>query len=214
MGKKKSFGINSKKEEARLKKLDKKKSDKAAKAKATEDAKWVETDKHSLKKKAKAQKQADKLREKDRNADLKRQQLEQEEKEMQKKSKKGKDKVTSHQARAARMRYIASLQAKLASKTGKDVKPVNNMPLVKNTNHDEKMVGGENIDDALAYFDAEDKEGKIDRHPEKRRKAAWMKYQETRFAEIKAEFPTLKRSQINERIFKEWQKSPENPMNQ
>ena len=195
MGKKKSFGVNTKKQEARLKKEEKKKSDKAKKAKATEDAKWVETDKQALRKKSKAAMLADRQKRKDMNADLKRQQQEEEAKEMNKKKNQGKAKVTAHQARAARMRYIANLQKKLAEKTGQNLKPVTSMPLVRNTNHDEKMEGGSNIDEVIEYLDKHNNgEKPVDRHPEKRRKAAWMKYQETRYAEIKQEFPTLKRS--------------------
>lgn len=53
-----------------------------------------------------------------------------------------------------------------------------------------------------------------DRHPEKRRKQAFKEYEERRIKEIKEDEPKLKLSQIKERIFKEWQKSSENPMNQ
>lgn len=53
-----------------------------------------------------------------------------------------------------------------------------------------------------------------DRHPEKRMKAAHTAYEEKMMEELKQEFPTLKRSQLKEKIFKMWQKAPENPMNQ
>ena len=112
------------------------------------------------------------------------------------------------------MNYVANLQAKLAGQAKTNPEPVNNLPLERNTNHDEIVEGGIGIDDALAYFDKEENGEYVDRHPEKRRKAAWMRYQEEKYAEMKAEFPTLKRSQINEKIFKDWQKAPENPMNQ
>ena len=52
------------------------------------------------------------------------------------------------------------------------------------------------------------------RHPEKRMKATFAKFEEARYESVKSENPTLKRSQIKEIIWKEWQKSPENPMNQ
>jgi hypothetical protein len=92
---------------------------------------------------------------------------------------------------------------------------VNNLPLEANTNHGEIIEGAEGMEEALEYLEKEfGTEAEVDLHPEKRRKAAYMKYLEQRYAEIKAENPGLKRSQIHERVFKEWQTSPDNPMNQ
>lgn len=53
-----------------------------------------------------------------------------------------------------------------------------------------------------------------DKHPERRRKAAYRAFEEREMDRIRAEEPGLKRSQIRDRIFKLWQRSPENPMNQ
>ena len=52
-------------------------------------------------------------------------------------------------------------------------------------------------------LELEDNDGVIDRHPEKRRKEAQMKYIELRMPEIKAENPKLRLSQIKHIIFKE-----------
>lgn len=57
-------------------------------------------------------------------------------------------------------------------------------------------------------------EQEIDKHPEKRMKAAYAAYEERRLQELKIEHPTLRLSQLKQMIFKEWQKSPENPLNQ
>lgn len=54
----------------------------------------------------------------------------------------------------------------------------------------------------------------MDKHPEKRMKAAYTAYEERRLKELKIEHPTLRLSQLKQMIFKEWQKSPENPLNQ
>ena len=92
---------------------------------------------------------------------------------------------------------------------------MNKIPLESNTNHDEITEGASGMDEALEYLEKEfGAETEVDLHPEKRRKAAYMRYLEKRHAEIKAENPGLKRSQIHERVFKEWQTSPDNPMNQ
>lgn len=212
MPKKKKFGVNSKKEEGRLRKLDKKKKDLLKKAKAKEDAKWKD-DKNPLKKKLEKQKAEEEKKRLKAERELdKKQQLNNEYKTIKSKKEKkgqGKKKVSRYQIQQNRMKYLQNLM-----KINEDSKvvPVNNRPLEKNTNHEDHGVMVDGVDDALNFLEGNDK--KVDRHPEKRRKAAWHVYQERRYAEIKAECPTLKRSQINERIFKEWQKSPENPMNQ
>lgn len=52
-----------------------------------------------------------------------------------------------------------------------------------------------------------------DRHPEKRMKAAYAKFVDDNLPVLKAEFPTLRRSQLNEILFRKWQKHPDNPIN-
>lgn len=45
-------------------------------------------------------------------------------------------------------------------------------------------------------------------------KAAYNAFEDKRLAELKIENPTLRLSQLKQLVFKEWQKSPENPLNQ
>ena len=45
-------------------------------------------------------------------------------------------------------------------------------------------------------------------------KAAFKAFEEVTMPRIKDENPGLKRSQLRERVWAEWQKSPENPQNQ
>jgi len=45
-------------------------------------------------------------------------------------------------------------------------------------------------------------------------KAAYLAYEEKMMPILKEENPTLRLSQLRERIFKLWGKAPENPMNQ
>eukprot|EP00960_Hanusia_phi_P063611 765521-Hanusia_phi.AAC.5 len=66
----------------------------------------------------------------------------------------------------------------------------------------------------LPFADWLAKDEKGDAHPERRRKAAFKAYEEREIPRIRADNPGLKLSQIKEIIFKNWQKSPENPMNQ
>ena len=55
--------------------------------------------------------------------------------------------------------------------------------------------------------------GAVDRHAEKRLKAAYADYETKRLPQLKQQWPTLKRSQLKQLLFKEWQKSPDNPIN-
>ncbi|GAO48605.1 DUF1014-domain-containing protein [Saitoella complicata NRRL Y-17804] len=78
-----------------------------------------------------------------------------------------------------------------------------------------------NIDDALDMMTlVEDrkvgtkKNGEVDRHPERRFKAAFAAYEERRLPELKEEHKGLRLQQMKDMIYKEFQKSPENPFNQ
>ncbi|CAH2353063.1 hypothetical protein CLIB1423_09S01970 [[Candida] railenensis] len=54
----------------------------------------------------------------------------------------------------------------------------------------------------------------IDRHPERRVKAAFAAYEDKRLPELRKEHPGLRLQQVKNLLFKEFQKAPENPMNQ
>jgi hypothetical protein len=58
------------------------------------------------------------------------------------------------------------------------------------------------------------KEQEVDRHPEKRLKAAFTAFEEANMPRIKSENPTLRMSQLKQVLRKEWMRSPENPLNQ
>ena len=55
---------------------------------------------------------------------------------------------------------------------------------------------------------------KIDRHPERRFKAAYKAFEERRLPEIEVEHPGLRKKQREEICRKEFEKSEENPFNQ
>lgn len=54
----------------------------------------------------------------------------------------------------------------------------------------------------------------IDRHPERRFKASLAAYEERRVPEMRKENPGLRLQQVKQLVFKEFEKSPENPFNQ
>jgi hypothetical protein len=54
----------------------------------------------------------------------------------------------------------------------------------------------------------------LEKHPERRFKAALAAYTERRLPEMKTEHPGLRKQQMEQLIYKEFEKSPENPFNQ
>lgn len=54
----------------------------------------------------------------------------------------------------------------------------------------------------------------VERHPERRMKAAYKAYEEQEMPKLKEQNPTLKHSQLKELLAKNWKKSPLNPFNQ
>lgn len=53
-----------------------------------------------------------------------------------------------------------------------------------------------------------------DKHPEKRLKAAYKAFETSNMARIKSENPSMRLSQWKQLLWREWAKSPENPLNQ
>lgn len=79
--------------------------------------------------------------------------------------------------------------------------------------------GASNIDDALFLLSRTSSSslnvvGTIERHPERRAKAAFAAFEEREMPRLKEEYPGLRLSQLRERLQRLWQKSPENPFNQ
>ncbi|KAF9887073.1 hypothetical protein FE257_010567 [Aspergillus nanangensis] len=71
------------------------------------------------------------------------------------------------------------------------------------------------IDNALDALSLTNKDSsKIDRHPERRYKAAYAAYEARRMPEVESENPGLRRQQRMDLIRKEFEKSDENPFNQ
>lgn len=76
--------------------------------------------------------------------------------------------------------------------------------------------GIDNALDALSLAGTSSDAAKIDRHPERRFKAALAAFEERRLAEMEADGSGqgLRQNQKKDRIRKEFEKSPENPFNQ
>lgn len=91
-------------------------------------------------------------------------------------------------------------------------------PLLENLNRKDILEEATTVDEALKMLAVSDTtEGGdvgVDRHPERRMKAAYNAFEEARLPILKAENPSLRLSQLKQLIFEEWKKSPDNPLNQ
>lgn len=79
----------------------------------------------------------------------------------------------------------------------------------------EPSYSASNIDDALFLLSSgSSKAAPLERHPERRVKAAYALYEEREMPLLKLENPGLRLAQLKEKLYKQWLKAPENPFNQ
>lgn len=192
----KKGGENSKKAAGNARKAEaanKKRAEEQAKLDAAEDSQWAEGAKKGNKKKeeAAAKKAEDARKKAEREALLK----EEEDSLPSKASGKG--------------RGAAKVAAKRA---GKIDDFLHDLPT-------SSEISASGIDSALEALTLTHKGGAvsdkdIDRHPERRFKAALAAYEERRVPEMRKENPGLRLQQVKQLVFKEFEKSPENPFNQ
>ncbi|XP_033334423.1 coiled-coil domain-containing protein 124 [Megalopta genalis] len=200
---KKFVGENSKAIAARARKAAVKEAETTRKALEAEEKAWQDDDKQLLKKKQR-QKEQEKKRQ---------QQLEKKaeakallEKEMANIKVGGKQPA----AKITRAEIVVATEkrSQAAMKKKEEEKPIeenlNRLTIEEETAH--------GIDEALTILSTKDSE--IDRHPEKRVKAAYASFEEKMMPIIKEQNPTLRLSQLKQILKKEWMKSPENPLNQ
>ncbi|XP_041361080.1 coiled-coil domain-containing protein 124-like [Gigantopelta aegis] len=205
---KKFKGENSKAVEARARKDAQKIAEQERIQKEKEDALWVDEDKHvARKQQRKDEREKKRIEQLEKKKEL--QKLHDEEMDALKgaKSKEGSNKLTRADIDALHERQ----QAELAAKT---TVPVHDeLPLVENVNR--LQVDGEvaqNVEEAISLLSVQDPA--LDKHPEKRVKAAYTKFEETNLPVLKRENPNMRLSQLKQQLKKEWMKSPENPLNQ
>lgn len=86
-------------------------------------------------------------------------------------------------------------------------------PLEENINR-VKVEGFEarSVTEAITIMSVKDQPE--DKHPEKRMKAAFTAFEVANMSRLKNENPSLKLSQLKQLLWKEWTKSPDNPLNQ
>ncbi|KAM0684151.1 hypothetical protein MDAP_000891 [Mitosporidium daphniae] len=92
-------------------------------------------------------------------------------------------------------------------------------PIRKDTSQTESVYSASSVDDALELL-ATIKSSRssiassVERHPERRMKAAFAAFEERELPILKAEYPYFRLSQLQEMLRKKFAKSDENPLNQ
>lgn len=210
----KKMGENSKAVEARARKQETKKATADKAAREAEEKLWRDDDKNLAKKNARKEEEERKkqqlLAKKEENKRL----LEEEMNSIRTVGKESIQKTTRAQIQQEVERRNKNIE--LINKANKPppaaVEIKREDDLVENLNRvvlDSTVAA--TVDEAIAVLN----DGKTDedKHPEKRMKAAYKAYEENNLPRIKSENPGLKLSQMKQIIFKEWQRSPENPLN-
>ncbi|PWY90080.1 DUF1014-domain-containing protein [Aspergillus heteromorphus CBS 117.55] len=199
MGGKKAAGENSKKAAGQARKADAAASKKAAedsKRAAEEDKQWAKGSKSNAKKEDAESKKADAARKKaERDAMLAAEEASQP------------SKPKNSGAKSAAKKNAGPSRGTLDLSQLDDSTPASRKATALNAS------GIDNALDALSLTGSKDA-SKVDRHPERRFKAAYAAFEARRLPEIETENPGLRRQQRIELVRKEFEKSEENPFNQ
>lgn len=182
----------------------------AKKQKEVEDAYWADDDKQVAKKQQrKEEKEKKRLEQLEHKKELAR--LAEEEMESVKGAKAKTVQKMSRAQIAAQQEQLRQEAAAAAEK--KEALLHHEVPLEENINRLEAE-GHEarSVEDAIAVLSV--KEQELERHPEKRMKAAFQKFEDDNLPRLKQEYPNMRLSQLKHMLKKDWMKSPENPMNQ
>jgi hypothetical protein len=211
---KKNWGENSKSVEARARKAAVKAEERERKEKEAEDKLWEDNDKHVLRKQErkedKERKEKERLQKK-----LEAQKLLEEEMKQLKSHKPDhveKVRVYDIEKRKAEEEAATAAAAEAAKAAMKRITEVNEPELTANPNRVEKEPEeARNIDQAIAILSQTNVS--VDMHPEKRMKAAWLEFEAKHLERLKKENSNMRLSQIKQLLKKEWDKSPDNPLN-
>ncbi|XP_058494672.1 coiled-coil domain-containing protein 124 [Solea solea] len=208
---KKFQGENSKAATAKARKAEAKAVADARKKQEEEDALWQETDKHVLKK---GQRKDDK--EKRRLDLLERKKENQRLLDEEAATIKGRaQKEAAAGGKVTRAQIENMLQDEQQEQLNPQEKSHLETPLEENVNRiipEEGSMEARTIEDAIAVLSTGPDD--LDRHPERRMKAAFVAYEEANMPRLKNENPNMRLSQLKQQLKKEWMKSPENPLNQ
>lgn len=221
---KKFQGINSKSADAKARKASAAAAEQEKKKRDAENALWVDEDKHANRKQErKAAQEKKRLETLQKKKDLESLYKADEEAALSKKkaaaaakaapAKLTRAQIEAMKAREEEQRAERAKEEELAKK--KITVPEDVMEENVNRAIAERVAKGEvearSVEEALAALKVP---GEMEKHPEKRVRASYKKYEEHYLPILKAENPSLRQSQLRQMLKKEWQKSPENPLNQ
>lgn len=205
---------NTKAVQARTRKAEAKAAEKARMEKEKEDAAWEDNDKHIAKKQQRKEDKEKKRQENLARKNESKKMLEEEEVSLKGKTTKP-AKLTRAEIAANR---LAAEKAEAAARKAKvqthlDTKLEENVNIAAAEAKAEGIEEARNVEDAIAVLSVNEG-APVDKHPEKRMKAAYAAFEEVNLPRLKAENPNLRLSQLKQMLKKDWMKSPENPLNQ
>lgn len=219
---KKFRGENSKAVEARARKQAQRDAETERKQQELEDEYWQDDDKHVLKKQQRKEdrekKKADQLERKKETQRLAEAELDSIKATASggggPSNAGGQGRVTRAEIEAHQAKIMSTAVA-TATTGASNVVSVDELPLEENINR--LTVDGleaRSVDQAIRILSKESASEPVDLHPEKRMRAAYLSFEERHLPEVKAQNPNLRLSQLKQIIRKDWNKSPENPLNQ
>ncbi|XP_032651582.1 coiled-coil domain-containing protein 124 [Chelonoidis abingdonii] len=210
---KKFQGENTKSAAARARKAEAKAAADAKRQQELEDAFWKDEDKHVMRKEQrKEEREKRRMEQLERKKEMQRL-LEEEDAKL-----KGKLPKPITPGKITRAQIEETIRKNQQQKENGDEvekqKSHLDVPLEENINRrvvEEGTVEARTIEDAIAVLSVADD---LDRHPERRMKAAFATFEEINLPRLKQENPNMRLSQLKQLLKKEWMRSPDNPMNQ
>ncbi|KAI1301573.1 Coiled-coil domain-containing protein [Halotydeus destructor] len=207
----KKMGINSKAVEAKARKDEVKKATTDRVEREKEDASWKDDDKHVQKKQSRKEDKEKKMKElAERKAANK--SAYEEEMGSSGAEKREPAKTTRAQISASVEKQKEELEKRRALEEKAKSKILVAEEVVEE-NLNRLHIDGQDartVDEALVVLGSKDD---IDKHPERRMKAAYATFEEENLPKLKAENPNLRLSQLKQMLKKDWIKSPDNPLN-
>ncbi|KFD47023.1 hypothetical protein M514_12105 [Trichuris suis] len=208
---KKWAGENSKAAAARARKEEARKAELERKEKERLDNYWKEDDKLIVRKMERRDDRERKRLEELQRKQASRAQLEKEMEELNMQNKKKQEKLTRSEIMANRVRMNREAEKQRPRPAAPVVIAEESIP--ENVNRLETLdEEARTVEKAISIL-SNGSDVAVDRHPERRARTAFAAFQERRLPELKKEHPNLRLSQLNQMLKKEWQKSPDNPLN-
>lgn len=219
-----SWGENSKSVQARERKAEQKNEEQTKKKKDVEDASWKDNDKLDSRKKERKENTEQKKQEALKRKQEAKRLLEEEEAKIGT-SKKPAAVAATKKVTVSEIDKIKEKERRqqelLAQEREREKKKIADNPEIEEENPNIKMaeilaeegvVEARSATDAIGVLSIAGKD-ETDRHPEKRMKAAYLEFEKRELPKLKAENSNMRLSQMKQILRKEWQKSPDNPMN-